>query len=210
MSAKGNINNPPEGRTPPPDPKDVTQLLADFHAGEDGAIDRLLPAVYAELRVLASRYLSRERDANTLQPTLLVNDAIMKLLGSNAPAFEDRSHFFGVAARAIRQTLVSHARDKKRLKRGGDAARVTLHPELLVQGNTNIFDLLDFEEALSALAAQNESFAKMVELRFFGGLEIGEVAEVLNTSKSTIERGLRVARAFLATQLADKAGGTNS
>lgn len=189
------------------DGKDVTRLLADFHSGRDGAIDRLLPAVYAELRQMAARYLDRERNAKTMQPTMLVNDALMQLMGAELPPFQDRAHFFGFAARSIRQALVSHAREKGRMKRGGGAARVTLHTEMAAGVSASPLDLLDFESALEALTAENANFGRMVELRFYGGLEVGEVAEILGVSKSTVERGLRVARAFLTSRLMDGADG---
>ncbi|MFN0205910.1 MAG: ECF-type sigma factor [Planctomycetota bacterium] len=179
---------------------DVTQALNEFNSGDKSALDRLLPIVYLELKSIASRQLGGEGNANTLQPTMLVHDAYFKLVGADLPEFKGRAHFFGVAARAIRQVLVSHARQRNREKRGGGRKCVTFHEEILASPDRT-YDILDFESALLDLASQDEIHARIIELRFFGGLEVAEIAEIMETSKSSIERGLRSARAFLASRL---------
>ena len=162
---------------------------------ESGTAEEFLPLVYSELHGLAGRFLQRQGPAHTLQATALVHEAYLRLSG-RGPAFEDRLHFFRVAARAMRGVLVNHARDRARLKRGGDRARVTLGlGESAVEGQ--LTDLLDLDAALDELTRKDEELARIVELRFFSGLTVDETAEVLGISTPTAERRWRVARAFL-------------
>ena len=170
------------------------RALSDGHAEGEA---ELLPHVLRELNIIARSCLRGQ--VHTLQPTALVNEAYLKLFGHGGLDVRDRSHFFATAAKAIRQVLVDHARSRKRLKRGGGRAQVTLVADLaLAPGRPEQgLDVLDLDEALSRLAERDPDQARIVELRFFGGLEVGEVADLLETSKSTVERSWRVARAWL-------------
>lgn len=184
---------------------DSASILWDMER-TGGAADDLLPLVYDELHSLAGQFLRRERPAHTLQATALVNEAYLRL--AQGSAFENRLHFFRVAARAMRAVLVNHVRDRGRLKRGGDRARVTLGAgEQRVEGP--LTDLLDLDTALDELAGQDAELAQIVELRFFSGLTVGEVAELLGVSVPTVERRWRVARAFLRKNMrGDVEGGS--
>ncbi|MCB9915042.1 MAG: sigma-70 family RNA polymerase sigma factor [Planctomycetes bacterium] len=169
--------------------------LADGAPELGGA--ELLQVAYAQLRELAERYLRRERIDHTLQPTALVHEAWLRLEGDGA--WRDRTHFFATAARAMRHVLVDHARARRRAKRGGGWARVELDPGLGLDERE--LDLVDLDRALAELAARDERQAALVELRFFGGLAMPAVAEVLGVSLGTAERDWRFARAWLARAL---------
>jgi RNA polymerase sigma factor (TIGR02999 family) len=179
---------------------EVTRLLAACKEGDRGAYGELMPLVYDELRRIASRHLRRERSGHTLQPTALVHEAYLKLAGGGGPAFADRAHFFGIAARLMRQILVDHARSKGREKRGGDQVRVTLE-DRLVEGRPPVEDVLALEEALAALEAVDPSLVRVVELRFYGGLSVEETAEALGVSPATVKRDWAAAKAFLKREL---------
>lgn len=185
-------------------PTRVTSLLARLAEGDAGASQELLDLLYEDLRGRAAAVMGSERGDHTLQPTALVHEAWMKLAGGSAqPGYESRAHFLGVAARAMRQALVDHARRKGARKRDAGAERITLagidaiYPIYEQSG----VDLLDLEEALSELAQEDPELASLVELRFFGGLEVREVAELLGVSHRRIERGWTFARTWLRRRL---------
>ena len=165
-----------------------------------GALDEILPAVYAELRRVAAAYLRRERPGQTLQPTALVNEAYVRLAGQH-PRFQNRAHFCAIAANAMRQILVERARARNAKKRGGGAPRVTLVEGLAANPESPV-DLDALDEALTRLAALDAEQARIVELRFFGGLSVEETAEALGVSPATVKRHWAVARAWLARELA--------
>jgi len=191
-------------RNPMPEPPaEVTQLLTRSSAGDARASEALLPLLYAELRGLARRVMSDERAEHTLQPTALVHEAWIKLFaGGPPPAVEDRAHFLRLATRAMRHVLVDHARGRRRLKRGGGAQPRELLDEVLdeVERGGDL-DVIALHEALERLEGLDAQAARIVELRFFGGLSIAEAAEAMGVSTPTVERGWRVARMWLAREL---------
>jgi RNA polymerase sigma-70 factor (ECF subfamily) len=183
-----------------PPPTDVSQLLVDYRNGNRGALERLMPLVYNELRRIAARHLRRERSNHTLQPTALVNEAYLRLARQKDVGFENRAHFLGIAARLMRQILVDHARTHGREKRGGSQTRVTLNEELVAAQGPDL-DLLALDDAMRGLAAVEEKLAQVVELRYFGGLSIEETAEVMGTSPATVKRDWAMAKAYLRREL---------
>jgi RNA polymerase sigma factor (TIGR02999 family) len=184
-----------------PDAADVTGLLKDVKAGKKNALDELMPLVYAELRRMADGYLRRERDDHTLQPTALVHEAYLRLIGQNQPDYQSRAHFCGVAAQIMRQILVDHARRRNSAKRGGGIAKLPINEEL-DYAETRAGELVALDDALSTLAQEDLQKARLVELRFFGGLTAEESAEVTGLPAHTIYRELRVAQAWLQRELA--------
>ena len=187
---------------PPPLPEtahDVTRLLVDLQRGADGAADQLVPLVYGELHKLAVHYMRAERGDHTLQPTALVHEAYMRLVDQRNASWQNRSHFFGIAAQAMRRILVDHARRKRAGKReGGD--RVTLD-ESVAEAPQRSVDLIAVDDALNKLAALDPRQARVVELRFFGGLDIEQTAESLGISPATVKRDWTFARAFLQREM---------
>ena len=184
----------------PIDPSsDVTRMLREWSAGDASAADRLLPLVYAELRRIAAGYLRRERTGHTLQPTALVNEAWLRL-GNQASPWQNRAHFLGVAAGAMRRVLVDHARRRQAQKRGGRELRVTL-TDGMTAGAGNELDLVRLDEALERLAALDGRQARMVTMRFFAGLTVEETAAALGVSEKTVKRDWSAARAFLHREL---------
>lgn len=179
----------------------VTRILAELRSSDGSAADRLLPLLYDELRALAAHCLQQERPDHTLQPTALVHEAYMKLVGDGTPSWENRAHFIGVAARAMRQVLVDHARKLNAAKRGAGKKPVTLDDTLGI-GSKSTLDLMALDEAMQRLAALDERQSRIVELRFFGGLTASETACTLGTSLSTVESDWRMARAWLHRELA--------
>jgi RNA polymerase sigma factor (TIGR02999 family) len=175
---------------------DVTALLVRLNSGDEAALDQLLPAVYEELRRIAHNQLRGEREDHTLRTTELVHEAYMKLVDHNTVDWQDRQHFFAVAARAMRQVLVDHARKKTAAKRGGEAPEVSLDGVALPH-DTKMEELIALDDALDRLAEHDERSAKVVECRFFGGYTIAETADVLDVSRSTVKRDWRAARAWL-------------
>jgi RNA polymerase sigma factor (TIGR02999 family) len=180
--------------------EDVTVVLEQMRKGDKGAADKLLPLVYDEFRALARHYLAQERANHTLQPTALVHEAYMKLVDQTRVDWQGRSHFFAVAAQAMRRILVDHARSRQRDKRGGGRARVVLDEAVALSPQKDE-DVLALDEALERLAAVDPRQAKVVELRFFGGLSVEEVAEALGVSKRTVEGDWTFARAWLSREL---------
>lgn len=179
---------------------DVTRLLMNLAAGDHAAVDALLPLVYTELRRLAGAYMRNERQEHTLGATALVHEAYLRLVDQTRVEWKGRAHFFGVSANLMRQILVDHARSHKARKRGGDVEKISLQPEL-VAATAKGSDLLEIDEALRELAAMDPQKARIVELRFFGGLSVEETAEVLGVSVPTVNRHWRSAKAWLYGRL---------
>jgi RNA polymerase sigma-70 factor (ECF subfamily) len=184
---------------------DVTRLLKEWAQGASSALDALTPLVYAELRRLADSYLRSESPGHTLQPTALVHEAYLRLVDRNAPDWQNRSHFYGVAAHLMRQILVDHARTRQAVKRGGQAIQVSLEEDLVVSRERDA-DLVALDEALERLAALEPRKAQVVELRFFGGLSIEEIAKLLDVSDVTVRRDWQFAKAWLLRQLSGEKG----
>ena len=181
----------------------VAQLVESARRGDEQALSALMPLVYEELRRLAASYMRRERPGQTLQATALVHDAYIRLMRDSKLSWQNRSHFFGIAARSMRQILVERARARQAAKRGGSRIRVTLDAGLLATEAPAI-DLEALDEALTRLEALDAELAQVVEVRFFGGLSIDEAAEALDVSPATIKRRWTVAKAWLARELAVK------
>ncbi len=179
---------------------EVTRLLAALQAGDPEALDRLIPLVYQELRAIAARQLSREQPDHTLQPTALVNEAYLRLVGAGSGVGTNRAHFLGVAANVMRCLLVDHARRRRARKRSG-GIRVPLRDDLAGASDHSI-DMLDLHEALERLADRDPRPAKVVELRYFGGLGWDEVATALAISPATAKRDWQFARAWLHREFA--------
>jgi RNA polymerase sigma factor (TIGR02999 family) len=179
-------------------PSKITQLLLDWRAGENKALNELLPMVQDNLRQLANKYMRSENAGHTLQATALVNEAYLRLIDVDI-TWQNRAHFMAIAANTMRRILVDHARSKKRVKRGGDAMKITLHDTRI--GNNNEPDILDLEDVLTKLADFDERKSKIIELSFFGGLTYDEIAEVLGVSAATVDRELRFAKAWLQREL---------
>lgn len=178
----------------------LTKLLVEWRNGSHEALVDLTPLVYDELHRLAARYLANERDAATLVPTALINEAYLRLVNQNLPDFESRSHFFGVAAQLMRQILVDHARKHRAAKRGSGAEKVTLD-EALSFAPERSRDVVALDDALKALAELDQRKAKVIELRFFGGLSVDETAALLGVSVATVGREQRFAEAWLHNEL---------
>ena len=178
----------------------MTALLTDWSRGDAGALDQLVPLVYAELRRIAARQLRGERSNHTLQPTALVNEVYMRLVDQRQVAWQDRAHFLGVAAQSMRRILVDHARRRDAGKRGDGAAAVSIDNarEIAAAGD---LPLLALEDALARLEALDPGLARIVELRAFAGLTIDEAAHVLGVSPSTAKRSWRTAKAWLNREL---------
>jgi RNA polymerase sigma factor (TIGR02999 family) len=179
---------------------DITDLLSRWRAGDRLALDALMPLVYDELRQLARHYLRREDSNHTLQSTALVHEAYVRMAGQKAPDWKGRTHFYGVAARLMRQILVDHARRRQADKRGGDAITLSLDERLVGAAATNV-DILALDDALNRLAALSPQQSQIVELRFFGGLSIEETAEAMDISAATVKRGWTTARAWLFREM---------
>jgi RNA polymerase sigma factor (TIGR02999 family) len=178
--------------------QNVTQMLVAWGDGDEVARDALIPIVYEQLRGIAHQYLRRERAGHTLQTTALINEAYLKLVEQSVP-WQGRNHFFGIAARLMRQILVDHARARLRLKRGGNPQQISL--TAAEQAPEQSADLLALDDALRSLAEVDPQRSRIVELRFFGGLSIEETAQVMRVSTPTVERGWRAARAWLQTEM---------
>ncbi|MEM1270179.1 MAG: sigma-70 family RNA polymerase sigma factor [Bacteroidota bacterium] len=176
--------------------QDVTQLLSQLRAGRREAFDELLDVAYADLRQLARRHLNRERADHTLNATALVHEAYLRLVDYRDLAWNDRTHFFAVAAQAMRRVLSNYARDRNAQKRGGKQARVTLHDDDVKQEHS-FENIIALDDALKQLEAVNERACRIVECRFFGGLTVDETAEALGISPATVARDWRMARAWL-------------
>ncbi|MCU1257485.1 MAG: polymerase, sigma-24 subunit, subfamily [Bryobacterales bacterium] len=179
---------------------DIARLLQDWSQGDRNALDSLMPEVHAELHRLARSYISRERRGHTLQPTALINEAYLKLVGEQGMQWRSRSHFVAVAAQLMRFILVDHCRKKGYAKRGGGALRVTFNENLNIAVDRGA-ELIQLDEKLKELEAQDPRKSRIAELRFFGGLSVEETADALSVSVATVMRDWRITRAWLQREL---------
>jgi RNA polymerase sigma-70 factor, ECF subfamily len=175
---------------------DVTQLLIKWGKGDRAALDDMLPLVYSEMKRVAKYYLNRERQGHTLQTTALVHEAYIRMIDQRHVDWKNRAHFFSVASEMMRRILVNYARDRAAVKRGGNAQRISLSNLDEVAEQPNV-DLIALDQALTELAKEDERKARIVELKFFGGMTNNEIAEVMKISDATVEREWTVARAWL-------------
>jgi RNA polymerase sigma factor (TIGR02999 family) len=189
--------------TPSAAQQEVTQLLADWSDGDDGALDKLIPLVHPKLHRLAHHYMSRERTGHTLQTTALLNEAYLQLVHDSTHNWQNRTHFMAAAAQLMRRIMVDHARERCSLKRGGGALRVTLDDAALVTEKRSE-ELLALDEALERLTAHDPRKSRIVELRYFGGLTEEETAAFLKLSDRTVRREWRMARTWLYRALSGK------
>lgn len=176
----------------------VTTLLREWRSGDKNALEQLTPLIYDDLRRIAARHLQSERSGHTLQATALVNEAFVRLAESDL-ALEDRAHFFAVAARTMRHILTDYGRARRSQKRGGGASPVTLHEDMVAAGSST--DIVDIDDALSRLAEFDERKSDVLVLHFFGGMTFDETAEALSISAATVDRDLRLGKAWLAKEL---------
>jgi RNA polymerase sigma factor (TIGR02999 family) len=186
-------------------PQDVTQLLQAWSRGEASALEKLLPLVYAELRLRARRYMARERPDHTLQTSDLIHEAYLRLVGSKPVDWQNRSHFFALSARLMRQILVDHARSRGYQKHGGGLRQVNLDEGMVCDELD--WDLVQLDEALQALAATDARKGRVVELRFFGGLSVEETAQVLEVSPQTVLRDWRLSKVWLLRHMSRRGKG---
>jgi RNA polymerase sigma-70 factor, ECF subfamily len=181
-------------------PQEVTQLLVDWGNGNQAALDRLMPLVYTELRQLAHRYMRWERPGHTMQSTALIHEAYLRLVDQNQVRWQHQAHFFGIAARLMRQILIEHARSHTRAKRGGGVGTISLDKAAIVS-QARATELLALDDALERLATIDPRKSQVVELRFFGGLSVEEAAQVLNIAPNTVLRDWRMAKAWLRREI---------
>ena len=181
--------------------RNITRMLKDWSGGNRDALDELLPFVYNELHRQASRYLKKERGDHTLQTTALIHEAYMKLIDQSEVEWQNRAHFFAIAAQTMRRILVDYARTRKREKRGGDDVKLQLDDAINVSTKEKSIDLVALDEALDRLAEFDERQSRVVELRYFSGMTEEETAEVLGTSPATVRRDWNMAKAWLFHQL---------
>lgn len=177
-------------------PHEVTQMLVAWGDGDSAALDRLMPLVYEELHRLAHHYMSREHPGHTLQTSALVNEAYLRLIDQKNVHWQNRAHFFGIAAQLMRQILVDYARKRRSQKRGGGALKVSFD-EAIIVSKERLTEVIALDDALKSLAEIDPRKSQMVELRFFGGLSIEETAEVLKVSPATVMRDWTLAKAWL-------------
>jgi RNA polymerase sigma-70 factor (ECF subfamily) len=180
--------------------RDITQLLRAWGGGDEQALERLTPLVYSELGKAAKRQMARERGGHTLQTTALINEVYLRLVDLDGVGWQDRTHFFAICARLMRRILIDYARSRSYLKRGGDARRVTLDEALMVAADPPM-DLMALDGALSRLGELDSRKSSVVELRFFGGLTLKEIAEVLKISSDTVTRDWNLAKAWLMREM---------
>ena len=183
-----------------PSSQNVTQLLLDWRNGDSGALDRLMPLVYEELRRMANFYMRNERQGHTLQTSALVNEAYLRLVDHENIEWQNRAHFFGVAAQAMRRILVDHARTRNYQKRGGEALHVSLD-EAATLAEEQAAELIALDEALQELARMDPRKCRVVELRYFGGLSVEETAEALGVSVTTVARDWNMAKGWLLREM---------
>jgi RNA polymerase sigma-70 factor (ECF subfamily) len=183
--------------------QDVTGLLLEWQQGDEAALDKLTPLVYDELRRIAHRYMRQERDGHTLQTTALVNEAYVRLVGGHRIEWQNRAHFYGVVAQVMRHVLIDHARRRGYAKRGGDAQQVSFENGD-VMSTERAAELVSLDEALDQLTKLDPRKARVVELRYFGGLSLEETANVLEVSLMTVRRDWRAAKAWLYRALKDE------
>jgi RNA polymerase sigma factor (TIGR02999 family) len=180
---------------------EITSLLIDWSKGDRFALEKLLPLIEKELHRLAHCQMRRLKPGNTFQTTALINETYLRLINQNRVHWQNRAHFFGIAAKLMRRILLNYARDQRRQKRGGgDAIHISLSDAVIISADKTE-EILAIDEALQKLAERDERKCKVVELRFFGGLSIEEIAEVLNVSTVTVSRDWNLARAWLAREI---------
>src|SRR6266705_2980055 len=187
-----------------PSPHEVTQLLVAWSNGDEGARDRLMPFVYEELRRLAHQYMNRERSGHTLQTSALVNEAFLRLVDQRNVHWQNRAHFFGIAAQMMRRILVDYARNRRYAKRGGSVRQVSFNEALIVSAERST-EIVALDEALKGLAKLDQRKSQIVELRFFGGLSIDETAKALGVSPGTVMRDWTFAKAWLRREMTNDA-----
>jgi RNA polymerase sigma factor (TIGR02999 family) len=187
----------------PSSPGNITQLLLEWDNGSQGALEQLMPLVYGELHRLAAAYFRRQRPGHTLQPTALVNELYMRLAGEKGIRWQNRAHFYGMAARMMREILIDYARKQNAAKRGGAARQLSLSIADRSSRGRDI-DLVALDDALNDLARIDPKQSRIVELRFFGGLNIEETAHVLELSPATVKREWRTARAWLFQEVSNR------
>lgn len=183
-----------------PAPENVTELLQQWQDGSQEALDRLLPLVYDELRRQAARYLRRERPGHTLQTTALIHEAYLRLIGQHRVAWQNRAHFYGIAAQLMRRILVDHARRRQAGKRGGSDIKVQLEENVAASPGRDV-NLVVLDEALTRLAEIDPQQSRIVELRYFSGLSVEETAAVIGVSSRTVKRDWNVAKAWLRQEI---------
>ena len=183
---------------------EVTGLLIDWSNGDRSALERLVPLVEKELGRLAHHYMNREHPGHTLQTTALVNEAYIRLMDQKRVRWQNRAHFFGIAAQIMRRILLNYARDQKRAKRGGGAIQVSLSEGDAISAERSV-ELIALDDALTRLASVDERKSRVVELRYFGGLSVEETAEVLKVSQITVIRDWNLAKAWLAREMTNEA-----
>jgi RNA polymerase sigma factor (TIGR02999 family) len=184
-----------------PSSRGITQMLLDWSRGDREALDRLIPLVYGELRRQAARHLRRERAGHTLQTTALIHEAYLRLVDQKAVRWQNRAHFFAIAAQLMRRILVDHARRRHRAKRGGASVAVPLEEGLVLVAEKSDGDVLALDEALTRLAVIDPRQSQIVELRYFGGLSIKETAAALGVSPTTVKDDLNMAKAWLRREI---------
>jgi RNA polymerase sigma-70 factor, ECF subfamily len=181
-------------------PSDITELLICWNNGDPTALEKLMPRVEKELHRLAHYYMRREHTGHTLQTTALINETFLRLVDQNRVQWQNRAHFFGIAAQIMRRVLLNYARDSHRLKRGGKAVQVSLS-DVAIMSDDKSAELIALDEALEKLAAVDERKSRVVELRYFGGMSVEETAEVLGISAITVNRDWKMARAWLSREI---------
>jgi RNA polymerase sigma factor (TIGR02999 family) len=186
-----------------PSSQNITRLLLDWRNGDQSALDRLMPLVYEELRRMANHYMRNERRGHTLQTSALVNEAYLRLVDHENIEWQNRAHFFGVAAQAMRRILVDYARTRNYQKRGGGAQQVSLDEAMTLAGD-RAAELIALDDALRELAKMDERKSRVVELRYFGGLSLEETAEALGVSIPTVTRDWNTAKAWLMREISRK------
>ena len=182
-------------------PHEISQLLRSWSDGNDHAFEELMPLVYDELHRQAHRYLRREREGHTLQTTALIHEAYLNLIKQNCINFQNREHFFAISANLMRRILVNYANARHRQKRGGRNEDLELNESILIATKSKDLDLLALDEALTRLAKMDEQQARIVELRYFGGLTIEETSEVMGIAPATIKRDWNLTKAWLYREL---------
>ena len=187
----------------------ITNALHDLAKGDPGAMDRVMPLVYAELRRLAGHYLRHERKEHTLQPTALVHEAYFRMIGENQPEYQNRSHFLGIAAHAMRQILIDHARTRNAAKRGGGQGAFSID-ECMDAPLERPSALIQVDDALHALEAHDSQKAQLIEMRFFGGMTAEESADMLGMPVAKVRAELRIAQAWLKRELDNRARTQNA
>ena len=186
-----------------PSPQNVTEMLRDWRNGDQEALERLIPVVYDELHRQAANYLRRELPGHTLQTTALIHEAYLRLMNQENIEWQDRAHFYAIAARLMRQILIDHARKRRATKRGGSDIKVPLGEAMVISPERGV-DLVALDEALTRLATIDPQQSRIVELRYFSGLSVEETAEVLAVSSRTVKRDWNVAKAWLRQQIGER------